>query len=154
MARATAGDAQFWLQIQLARADASGMVCSRFVYRNWLVVLCVVLSWTLATASLASSPEAGARGRYRGECRRLTKQIEHYQGTILPMAIERRDSDWERSTNEQVERLWHRRADLCPVYGAERTMMARAADQARRFNAFLVMAGRAAVTYFSGGVLP
>jgi hypothetical protein len=118
------------------------------------MVLFVALSWTLATTSLASSPEAGARGRYRGECRRLTKQIEHYEGTILPMAIERRNAGWERSTNEQVERLWHRRADLCPAYGAERTMMARAADQARRFNQLLATAGRAVATYFTGGALP
>ena len=126
----------------------------RFLHGNWLVVLFVALSWTLATASLASSPEAGARGRYRGECRRLTKQIEHYQGTILPMAIERHNSGWEQATKEQVERLWQRRADLCPAYGAERTMMARAADRARRFNEFLVTAGRAAATFFSGGIVP
>jgi hypothetical protein len=130
------------------------MVSARCVQCNWLVVLFVALSWTLATTSLASSPEAGARGRYRGECRRLTKQIEHYEGTILPMAIGRRNAGWERSTNEQVERLWHRRADLCPAYGAERTMMARAADRARRFNQLLVTAGRAVATYFTGGALP
>ncbi|MBW1885571.1 MAG: hypothetical protein JRJ58_18700 [Deltaproteobacteria bacterium] len=130
------------------------MVSARFRHRSPLVVLLVALSWALATASPATSPEAGARGRYRGQCRRLTKQIEYYEGTILPMAIERRNAGWERSTNEQVARLWHQRADLCPVYGAERTLMARAADQARRFNQFLASTGRAVATYFSGGALP
>lgn len=106
----------------------------------------------LASPALASSPEAGERGRYRAECRRLTKQIDHYENTILPMAIERHNAGWEKATNDQVERLWHRRADLCPKYGAQRTMMAKAADQARKVNKFLVTAGRAAASYFSGGI--
>lgn len=106
----------------------------------------------LAGSANASSPEAGERGRYRAECRRLTKQINHYENTILPMAIERRNAGWERATNEQVERLWHRRADLCPKYGKQRTMMAKAADQARKINKLIVTAGRAAATYFSGGL--
>jgi hypothetical protein len=106
----------------------------------------------LAPAALASSPQAGARGKYRGQCRQLTKQIEHYQGTILPLARARGNRAWEAATNDQVERLWHRRADLCPAYGAERKMLARAADQIRRFNQILAAAGRAAVTYFTGGM--
>ena len=53
--------------------------------------------------------------------------------------------------NAQVERLWHRRADLCPKYGAERTLLARAADQARKFNKMVSLAGRAALAFFTGG---
>ena len=130
------------------------MLSARFARRNSPIALLVAVSWMLATPALASSPEAGATGRYRGECRRLTKQIEHYKGTILPMAIERGNAAWEHSIDEQVQRLWHRRADLCPAYGAERTMMARAADQARRINELVAAAGRAAITYFTGGLAP
>ncbi len=117
------------------------------------LLLCLVVVF-IAPAALGSSPEAGRRGLYRGECRRLTKQIDHYQNTVLPMAAARGNRGWERATEAQIARLWHRRADLCPKYGAERTMLARAAEQARRFNEFLAMAGRAAITFFSGGAVP
>ena len=106
----------------------------------------------LAPAALASSPQAGAKGNYRGQCRQLTNQIEHYQGTILPLARARGNRGWEAATNAQIERLWHRRADLCPAYGEERKMLARAADQMRRFNQMLAAAGRAAAAYFTGGL--
>ena len=111
------------------------------------------MAW-LAPTALASSPEAGERGRYRAECRRLTKQIDHYEGTVIPMAIERGNRSWEQATEAQIERLWHRRADLCPAYGAQRTAMAKAADEIRKFNKLIAAAGRAAATYFSGGMLP
>jgi hypothetical protein len=99
----------------------------------------------------ASSPEAAERGRYRGQCKRLTKQIDHFEVRILPRAIERGDRGWEDATNAQIERLWHRRADLCPEYGAERTAMRRTEDQIRRFNKLMAAAGRAALTWFTGG---
>jgi len=120
--------------------------------RITLALVGLVLGLMVATSASASSPEAGERGNYRGQCKRLTTQIEHYELTILPMAIERGNRAWEEATNAQVERLWHRRADLCPAYGAERTMMRRTADQIRKFNALVAAAGRAAVTYFTGGL--
>ena len=111
-----------------------------------------VLTLALSTAALATTPLAGKSGNYRGQCRMLTKQINHYDGTILPLAIQRGNRDWERATNAQVERLWHRRADLCPKYGAERTMIAKMQEQTRRFNEMVALAGRAALTYFTGGL--
>ncbi len=116
------------------------------------VLIGLVLTLALAVPAAATTPLAGQRGNYRGQCRKLTKQINHFEGTILPMAIARGNRAWERATNQQVERLWHRRADLCPAYGAERTMMARAADRMRRFNKMLVLAGRAALAFFTGGL--
>ncbi|HEB91324.1 MAG TPA: hypothetical protein ENI85_17240 [Deltaproteobacteria bacterium] len=102
--------------------------------------------------ALPAMPNPHRRGTYRGQCRQLTRQIEHYETRILPLAIERGNRAWERATNDQVERLWNRRADLCPAYGAERTLLARAADQARRFNKMLAAAGRAAAAFFTGGL--
>ena len=109
----------------------------------------------MATAAIAggSSPEAGARGNYRGQCKRLTRQINHYEHQILPQAVERGNRAWENATNAQIERLWNRRADLCPAYGAERTFMRRMADQNRKFKKMLVAAGRATAAFFSGGVV-
>lgn len=117
-------------------------------------VLGLALIFLMAAAASASSPEAGERGRYRGQCKKLTKQIDHYENTVLPMALDRGNRAWADATNSQVERLWHRRADLCPEYGAERTAMRKAADNIRRFNQLIAAAGRAAATYFSGGLMP
>jgi hypothetical protein len=112
----------------------------------------LALGVLLALPAAASSPMAGERGHYRGQCKRLTKQIDHYENQVLPLAIERGNRAWERATNQQVERLWNRRADLCPEYGAQRTFLAKTADAIRRFNKLVVAAGRAAAAYFTGGL--
>jgi len=118
------------------------------------VLLTASVALTAAPSALAggSSPAAGASGNYRGQCKRLTRQIDHYEGTILPMAIQRGNRAWEQATNQQIERLWHRRADLCPAYGAERSFLRRMKERQRRFNQTLAAAARAAATWFSGGV--
>ena len=126
-----------------------------FAYRQTRTGLVgiLLLAFFLAPAALAEGERrlASESGRYRGECRRLTKQITHFEETVLPMAIARGNRGWEQATNDQIERLWNRRADLCPEYGAERTFLAKAADQTRRFNKFLGQAGRAAAAFFTGG---
>jgi hypothetical protein len=125
---------------------------SRLVLRKSFIVFLVALMTIVATTSTASSPEAGAKGRYRAECRRLTKQINHYEGTVMPMAMQRGNAAWARATDQQVSRLWHRRADLCPKYGAERTMLARAADTRRKIKQVLMAAARATAAFFTGGL--
>jgi hypothetical protein len=115
-------------------------------------VLVALMGALVASSSVASTPEAGQRGRYRGQCIQMTNQIEHLELDVVPMAVARGNRLWEDATNAQVERIWNRRADLCPAYGAERTAMRKAADQVRRFNKFMSLAGRAAVTYFTGGI--
>ena len=143
------------LQVRSGAADAARMsLRSEFVrasIRSLLLAL-VVLLWT--GAALAYDQDASVHGNYRGQCRRLTKQIKYYDKQVLPMAIARRNQAWEAATNDQIERLWNKRADLCPKYGRERTRIARALDKIRAFNKMLAQAGRAAATYFSGGMLP
>jgi len=119
-----------------------------------LALVLVGLTWSLAGAALASSQDAANRGHYRGECRRLTRQIDHYEGTVLPMAAARGNDAWERATEAQIDRLWNRRADLCPQFRAQRTLLAKAAEDARKFKDLVVTAGKAAATYFSGGLVP
>ena len=121
---------------------------SRFV----AAIIVLIAIGTFAVPAVATTPRAGEVGNYRGQCRKLTKQIDHFEEDVLPLAISRGNRNWERATNQQIERLWHRRADLCPSYGAERTMLAKAADEVRRFNKMMAMAGRAALTYFTGGL--
>jgi len=111
-------------------------------------------------AALAAIPagaydqDASVHGNYRGQCRRLTKQLAYYEKQILPLAIERGDVYWERATNDQIKRLWNKRADLCPKYGRERARLLVALDKIRAFNKMLAQAGRAAARYFTGGLAP
>jgi hypothetical protein len=141
------------LQVRIGEADALRMKSRPVTQRiGFAATAGFVLTLALSTAALATTPLAGKSGNYRGQCRMLTKQINHYDGTILPMAIQRGNRDWERATNQQVQRLWHRRADLCPEYGAERTFLAKAADEVRKFNELVALASRAAVTFFTGGI--
>lgn len=143
------------LQIRASDADALRMIVGGF-NRSWGLRLGILAAWLVLEAGSAglagaASPEAGERGNYRGQCRRLTKQINHYEKVVLPQAYARGNQAWANATTQQIERLWHRRADLCPKYGAERTFLRRLADRTRRFNQFLARAGRAAATFFSGG---
>ncbi len=116
------------------------------------ILVGLVLSLLLAMPAASATRDAGVRGNYRGQCRQLTKQINHFEGSILPLAIARGKFAWERATNAQVKRLWNRRADLCPAYGAERTFLVKARDQIRRFNKMVDLAGRAALAFFTGGL--
>lgn len=119
---------------------------------NLAILVGFGLILALASPAIGTTLEAGKRGNYRGQCRQLTRQINHFEGTILPLAIARGNRDWERATNEQVARLWHRRADLCPAYGTERTLLARARDRIRKFNQFVAVVGRGALAFFTGGL--
>lgn len=112
------------------------------------------LTCLLAGTSAAYDQDASVHGNYRGQCRRLTKQIDYYKRQVLPMAIERRNPAWEDATNDQIKRLWHKRADLCPKYGRDRTRLQRALDRLRKAKEVIARAGRAAAQYFSGGALP
>ena len=117
-------------------------------------LILALLACLWAGTSAAYDQDASVHGRYRGQCRRLTKQIDYYNKQILPLSIERRNLAWEDATNDQNKRLWNKRADLCPKYGRERTRLRRALDKIRAFNQVIARAGRAAASYFSGGVLP
>ena len=121
---------------------------------RWTIGLFISLGLvvSIAVPAFGTTLEAGKRGNYRGQCRQLTRQINHFEGDILPLAIARGNRNWERATNEQVARLWHRRADLCPAYGAERTFLAKARDEIRKFNELVALAGRGALAFFTGGL--
>jgi hypothetical protein len=102
----------------------------------------------------ATDPDASVHGKYRGSCRRLTKQIDYNQKTILPLAVARGNVAWENATNAHIKRLWNQRADLCPEYGRKRARLQRALDRIRAFNQALARAGRAAARYFTAGAVP
>lgn len=124
----------------------------RVVSKLVLAVVVLILATATALPASATTPLAGETGNYRGQCRKLTKQINHFEETILPLAISRGNQSWERATNDQIGRLWNRRADLCPAYGKERTMLAAAAEEMRRFNKMISVAARGAAAFFTGGL--
>jgi hypothetical protein len=153
--RAAAGGAQSCLQVRPGAADAGTMPLGRARIR-WSIrsLLLASLVGLWAGSALGYDQDASIHGNYRGQCRRLTKQIRYYEKTILPMAIERRNLAWEDATKAHIKRLWNKRADLCPKYGRERARLLVALDKIRQFNQMLARAGRAAAQYFSGGALP
>ena len=124
---------------------------TRTTIRSLVPALLVLLS---AGAASAYDPDASVHGNYRGQCRRLTKQLAYYEKTVLPMAIQRRNLAWEKATNDQITRVWNKRADLCPKYGKERARLLRALDRIRAFNKLLAQAGRATLRYFTAGGTP
>ncbi|MCS5637805.1 MAG: hypothetical protein NZ990_14895 [Myxococcota bacterium] len=109
----------------------------------------------LAQALLLAPGGAGADGEkqlsQRQNCNRLTHQIDHFEGSILKMARERDDEAWEKSTEDHVQRLKARRANMCPKYAEEEKILARAKAQAEAMQKLLVSAAKGAAKYFSGG---
>lgn len=124
----------------------------RLANRLLAMSLLAVLLFAFAPSASATTPLAGETGNYRGQCRQLTRQIKHYNMTILPLAKARGNQDWERATTDQIKRLWNRRADLCPKYGAQRTLLAKLAEKVQQFNETLSLAARAALAFFTGGL--
>lgn len=115
--------------------------------RIFISILICVLVWAPA-ASIAETPRS--RGN-RGDCRRMTKQIEHYEGTVLAMARQRGDKAWEAAMENHVSTLKNRRADRCPEWNEQRKLLVRARNQAAKFQKMLATAGKAAAKYFTGG---
>lgn len=109
----------------------------------------------VAQALLLAPGAAGADGEkqlsQRQNCNRLTHQIDHFEGSILKMARERDDEAWEKSTEDHVQHLKARRANMCPKYAEEEKILARAKAQAEAMQKLLVSAAKGAAKYFSGG---
>ena len=65
------------------------------------------------------------------ECRRYTRQIEHFQG-VAGMARERGNQLWEQETERHIARLEARRADRCPEFRPPPSRMAQTAEMLRK----------------------
>jgi hypothetical protein len=51
----------------------------------------------------------------QAECRRITRQIDHFRD-VAEMAAERADEPWFDGTVDHIRRLGERRVRLCPEY--------------------------------------
>jgi len=114
-------------------------------------VLVSILILALVCAPVAAFAEPVRSRGNRGDCRRMTKQIDHYENVVLAMAKERGDKAWQASMEAHLSKLKNRRADRCPEYNEQRNMLIRAREQAREMQRMVKMAGKAALKYFTGG---
>jgi hypothetical protein len=115
----------------------------RLVY---VVLLCVLLA-----PAMPSAADGGRRNGNTRHCRRMTKQISHYEGTVLKMAKDRGNRLWYDATAQQVARLKDDRADACPEWNKQRTAYGIAKAQAEFIKNAVVETGKGALNYFTGG---
>jgi hypothetical protein len=111
----------------------------------------LVAAATLLFATLAEAKPDQRRYTNSQMCRRMTRQIDHFENTVLPMAARRGNRLWANSTVQHIERLKNRRADRCPEYGTERGYLAKIKRNADRARAIAKAAAKQTVKYFSGG---
>jgi len=116
-------------------------------------ILISILILVLVIAPAAAFGEPVRRLANRGDCRRMTKQIDHYENVVLEMAKQRGNKAWEASMEAHLSTLKNRRADRCPEYNKQRNMFIRAREEARQMQRMMKMAGKAALKYFTGGWL-
>lgn len=74
-----------------------------------------LLGLTGAVAISISIAGAANADTNRKDCRRLTRQIEHFGG-VAEMAADRGDDRWLDSTMAHIQRLSDRRIALCPEF--------------------------------------
>jgi hypothetical protein len=91
------------------------------------LVLCAA---PLFAAGKAAAQDLGAKqevisvppsmvGSHNGECKRITRQIQHY-AEVADRAKERGDPNWEQGTLDHIATLSTRRAQLCPTLYAQK----------------------------------
>jgi hypothetical protein len=105
--------------------------------RKLLVALTVVA--VLAVGGVA------AAGHNTGKCRKLTRQISQFEGT-LELAKQRDDDLWTDATEAHIARLGQRRASLCPEYRPRN----KAAEIVKEVRGWTRTAAKAAYRYFTG----
>jgi len=94
-----------------------------------LLGFCALAAWPAVGLAGEPSPyEGGSKvyevppsmvGQHNGECKRITRQIEHY-ADVADMAKERGNDTWYEGTLDQIGRLSERRAQLCPTLYAQK----------------------------------
>ncbi|MDJ0867392.1 MAG: hypothetical protein QNK03_14875 [Myxococcota bacterium] len=91
---------------------------------------------------VATAGPVQAAKPHRGECRKLTRQITHFEG-VVEMAQERDNELWELATLKHINRLAYRRAKLCPEF--------RGPSPREQMAKLLKTAGKLAIQYFTFG---
>ena len=107
-----------------------------------LIIIATALALLVATSSFATQLPN------RGQCKRITKQIDTHSMTVR-RAQSQGNALWARATMAQIERLDRRRARLCPdMYGPSQAELAMA-----ELKKLAKMAAKGAVTFFTMGAM-
>jgi len=75
----------------------------------------LLLPVSIALVFSLAAPAALARPSNKAECRRITRQIDHFR-EVASMAAQRGDEMWFDGTVDHIRRLAERRVRLCPEY--------------------------------------
>lgn len=110
--------------------------------RATLAISAVCALCTLAPAPAVAGPHP--------ECRRMTRQIEHFEG-VVELAEERGNALWEAETRRHIGRLELQRARRCPKYAEEMKRRNLAQKAAYETGKFLKKAGMIALRVFTFG---
>ena len=105
-----------------------------------LLFLFVAPAW----AEVPAHPPGAGEGAYRGECRRMTRQIAHY-ANVVDLARERGNERWEEATLQHIGRLTERRQYLCPKYADNKA--------GEELIKLLRLAGKVALKMFTMGLI-
>jgi hypothetical protein len=108
----------------------------------------IALAAGLTLVSLAIPDPADATNR--SNCRRLTRQIDHFED-VAQMAEDRDDDLWEASTRDHISRLEIQRAKRCPEYAEELKARGRAKKLAYEMGRAVKSAGKVFLQYLTFG---
>jgi hypothetical protein len=98
------------------------------------------------------SPAAAIAEKVTGECRRITRQIDHFED-VVRMAQERENQLWEQSTKRHIQTLGERRARLCPEYAKQFEERSKARRFAKATGEMIKTAGQLFLKYMTFGAL-
>jgi hypothetical protein len=118
--------------------------------RASIIIIAVSLSLVaVPTAGLAVPQKQMTNKKH---CRRMTKQITHYESVVMKLANDRGNQLWANATSQQISRLKNQRADRCPEWAKQRSALRRAAENAAKMRMMMALAAKAATKYFTGGL--
>lgn len=107
-----------------------------------LILIATALAFLVSTSAFATQLPN------RGQCKRLTKQIDNHAMSVR-RAEGRGNALWARATLQQIERLDQRRERLCPdLYGPSQSELAM--EELKRLAK---MAAKGAVSFFTMGAM-
>jgi vacuolar-type H+-ATPase catalytic subunit A/Vma1 len=118
--------------------------------RSQIIAIALGCSLVVAPGAGLAAPQKFRTNKQ--QCRRMTKQITHYESVVLKLANDRGNQLWANATSKQIDRLKHQRADHCPEWGKERSRLQRAAENAAKMQRMMKLAAKGAMKYFSGGL--
>ena len=114
----------------------------------------LIVSIALLALTAPALAQAAPERQYTNKqlCRRMTKQIDHFENTVLVMAKDRGNDLWANATVQHIDQLKNHRADTCPEWAKQRTAIQKAAEEARQMAEMMKLAAKAAAAYFTGGL--